>query len=83
MSLAAFLNHNSYAIAAAAVLLFVASRLVRSAVTWRRVALFAGLAVVLVVPPLYVRAGGAHTADALDAALASGKPTLLEVYSPY
>ncbi|HEV8537085.1 MAG TPA: hypothetical protein VGR87_15380 [Candidatus Limnocylindria bacterium] len=83
MSPIAFVNHNSYAILAGAALLIGAWRLLRRSVTWRGIALYLALAAVLVIPPLYVRSGGGRGADALDAALASGKPTLLEVYSPF
>lgn len=83
MNPAAFLNHNSYAILAAALLLFAAWQTLRVRVTWRRIALFAVVAALLALPPLYVRAGVARSAGALDAALASGRPTLLEVYSAF
>ena len=85
MSVAAFVNHNSYAIAAAIVLVVVGFEVVRRGATWRRIVLFAGLAALLTLPPLYIRAGTsiALNADAVDRAIAAGKPTLLEVYSDF
>ena len=85
MNVAAFLNHNSYAIAAAIVLAVVGVEIVRRGATWRRIALFAGLAALLTLPPLYVRSGASvvFSADAVDRAIASGRPTLLEVYSDF
>ena len=74
------LNQNSYAIAAAIVIAFAAYEVFRRGPTPLSVALFAALALALVLPPLYVRAGG-HEQGALERALASGRPTLLEVYS--
>lgn len=76
----ALLNQNSYAIAAAIVILVAAYEVYRRGPTPLSVALFAALALALVLPPLYLRAGG-HERDALAAALANGQPTLLEVYS--
>lgn len=84
MNIAAFVNHNSYAIAAVIVLAVVGFEIVRRGPTWRRVVLFAALAAMLTVPPLYVRgASVAGTADAVDRAIAGGRPTLLEVYSDF
>lgn len=82
MSVGALVNQNSYAILAGGVLLFAAWSILRGRVTWRRIAAFCAIAAVLVLPPMYVRSSGAPAA-ALDAALGSGRPTLLEVYSPY
>jgi len=77
---AAFVNHHSYAIAAVAVFLVAASVLLRRRPRSVSAAALALLAVVLLVPPLYVGATGQPSA-ALGAALSSGRPTLLEVYS--
>lgn len=76
----ALLNHNSYAIAAAIVIVVAAYQVYRRGPTPLSVALFAALALALVLPPLYVRAGG-HEQGALERALTSGRPTLLQVYS--
>jgi len=85
LNLVAFVNHNSYAIAAAIVLAVAGVEIVRRGATWRRIALFAGLAALLTLPPLYVRSGASvvFSADAVDRAIASGRPTLLEVYSDF
>ena len=74
------LNQNSYAIAAAILVAVAAYEIFRRGPTPLSVALFAALALALVLPPLYLRAGG-HEPGALAAALASGRPTLLQVYS--
>ncbi len=78
----AFLNHNSYAISAAILLALAAWEVWRRRPTWLSVGLFALLALLVTLPPLYVRSGGsvASTGE-LDAAITSGKPTLLELYS--
>jgi len=83
VSVAAFANHNSYAIAAAIVLAVVGFEVVRRRATWRRLVLFAALAALLTLPPLYVRSGTSivGSSDAVDRAIAAGRPTLLEVYS--
>lgn len=83
MSPAAFANQNSYAILAGAVLLLAGWLLVRGRATWPRIAMYVAFSALLVVPSIYVRASSPFSEDALAAALASGKPTLLEVYSPY
>jgi len=85
LNIAAFVNHNSYAIAAAIALAVAGFEIVRRRPTWRRIALFAGLAALLTLPPLYVRSGTGvvRSADAVDRAIAAGKPTLLEVYSDF
>ena len=85
MSLAVFLNHNSYAIAAALGLGILAVEIVRRRPTWRMVGLFAAVAALLVTPPLYVRSASsvAGDPDVVAHAIAAGKPTLLEVYSDF
>jgi hypothetical protein len=82
VNVGAFVNHNSYAILAGGLLLFAAWSILRGRVSWRRILAFGAIAAALVLPSLYVRSTGAP-ATALDAALGSGRPTLLEVYSPY
>jgi len=76
----AFVNHHSYAIAAFAVFVVAAWVTLRRRRGPISVAVLVLLAVALLVPPLYVGATGQPSA-ALGAALASGRPTLLEMYS--
>lgn len=76
----AVLNQHSYAILAVLLLALGASEAWRRGPTPRSLALFAALAAALVAPPLYLRAGSSGAAE-LDAALASGRPTLVEIYS--
>lgn len=80
LSLPQLVDQNSYAIAAAVVVGWVGYELFRRCVEPRSLLVFAAFAAILVAPPLYLRAGRGEIA-ALDAALASGRPTLLEVYS--
>lgn len=80
MDLARFLNQHSYAIAAAIALAWVGYEVIRRGATVRSLLVFAALALVVVLPPLWLRSGQ-HELVQLDAALASGHPTLLEVYS--
>lgn len=80
MSVAQFANQNSYAIVAAIVAVWGAYRAVRGGASPRSLALLFGLAAALVAPPLWMRSAQSGTLD-LDRALASGRPTLLEVYS--
>jgi hypothetical protein len=74
------LNQNSYGIAAAIVLAWAAYRVIRGRPSPRSVLLFAALAAVLALPPVWLRSAQHSLAD-LDRALASGRPTLLEIYS--
>ncbi len=80
MSVSQLVNQNSYAIGAAIVALWGAYRVVRGGASGRRLVLFFGLAAALVAPPLWMRSAQSGLED-LDRALASGRPTLLEVYS--
>ena len=80
MSPGQLLNQNSYAISAAIVLAWAAIRVIRGRPSTRSVLLFAVLAVALAAPPLWLRSAQNGLGD-LDRALASGRPTLLEVYS--
>lgn len=80
MSLPQLVNQNSYAIGAAVLLGWVGYELFRRRVEPRSLFVFAAFAAILIAPPLYLRAGRGEIA-ALDAALASGRPTLVEVYS--
>ena len=74
------LNQNSYGISAAVVLVWAAYRVIRGRPSARSVLLFGCLAAALAAPPLWLRSAQDELAD-LDRALASGRPTLLEVYS--
>jgi hypothetical protein len=74
------LNQNSYGIAAAAVLVWAAYRAIRGRPSVRSVLLFGCLAAALAAPPLWLRSAPRGLAD-LDRALASGQPTVVEVYS--
>ncbi|HUG55866.1 MAG TPA: hypothetical protein VMJ92_02215 [Candidatus Limnocylindrales bacterium] len=76
----AVVNQHSYAIAAVILIALAAREVWRRGPTPRALALFAALAAGLVAPPIYLRAGSSGAAD-LDAALASGRPTLVEIYS--
>ncbi len=79
MSLYQFVGQNSYAIAGTLLALWAALRTARRR-TPRSLIAFAALAAVLALPPLWLRSAQATTGE-LDRALASGRPTLLEVYS--
>lgn len=79
MSLVQFVNQNSYGISAAILAAWVGYDALRRR-TPRSLLLFAALAALLVVPPLWLRSAQGGLAE-LDSALASGRPTLLEVYS--
>ncbi len=74
-----FIVHNSYGISAAIVAVWAASNAVRRR-TVRSLALFGIVAVALIVPPLWLRSSQSNLGD-LDHALASGRPTMLELYS--
>jgi uncharacterized membrane protein len=79
MNLFQFVNYNSYGIAAAIVAAWAGWRAARRR-TLASLLVFAAVAVALAIPPLWLRAGGSSVPE-LDVALASGRPTLLEVYS--
>ena len=79
MSLAEFVNHNSYALAAALVAALVATYALRR----RTVRALAGLlvvAVVLVAPPLALHSEQSNLLE-LDQAVAAGQPSVLWLHS--
>lgn len=80
MEPARFLNQQSYAIAAALLLAWAGYRVIRGGPTLRSILLLALLAVGLAAPPLWLRSVQ-HELAYFEIALASGRPTLLEVYS--
>lgn len=80
MSIGQLVNQNSYGIAAAIVVAWAAYEVIRRGASPRSLVLFACLAAALVAPPLWLRSVG-HGLAELDRALASGRPTMLEVYS--
>lgn len=80
MSVGELLNQNSYAISAGIAIVWAAYRVIRRGASPRSVGMFALLAAALVAPPLWLRSAQNGLAD-LDRALASGRPTVLEVYS--
>jgi hypothetical protein len=79
MSPYAFLNQNSYGIAAVILAAWAAWYAVRAR-TPRSVALLLVVAVALVVPPLWLRSSQSSLGE-LDHALAAGQPAMLELYS--
>lgn len=82
MNVGQLINHNSYAITAAAVLIAIGLDVIRREVTVRSIGIVGLLAVALVLPVLWLRSPGG-AAEAVDGALASGKPVLVEVYSDF
>lgn len=80
MNVGQLINQNSYAIAGAILIVVVASEVVRREVTLRSIALLTAVAVVLVLPVLWLRSAQTAAGE-LDAALSSGTPVLVELYS--
>lgn len=79
------LNHYSFVLFALVVVSIALAATWRLRRRWVRLAIPGVLAVVAVVAFGALRSGGGnvHAVSDLDAALASGKPVLLEMYSDY